>query len=416
MRIGITTVGAMIAMMAGASARTEIIEVAQNDSTSAATKEIQSVLNAAKDSGQTNTAEIAKDQSANAAALSQAAQLAQRAIANGPDTAIEQKVAADAQQLNDSIKSLSPEAQKLLAQNSAPALRAPDPDAAPTKATPVPPAAADGKPKAAGAAADGKAGEVPVKVDNDIHIYAEGVAYFDSREAIGVFTDQVELQHPGFHLFCEQLEIYMIKDSEKKNSPAEPAAGAPKPSVGTAPPGGPGGAASVAGAANSDTTGTVGRTADPDAPAPKAGPAAPSTPPGAAAKPGEAPKSDTPQPDKNIRQAIARGPKVVIIKKTETAENQIGVCRNATYIGENGDIILRDMPLVQRGNHVHYAIDPSTYMVIHQNGKLDTHGPAKTDIIEEKEETPAAGVTPATAPAVPVAPPAKAGPPAKTPR
>ncbi len=411
MRIGITSVGALVAMMAGVFARTDLL-VAQSDSTSAASKEIQSVLNAAKDSGQANTTQIAKDLVNDGAALTQAAQLAQRAIANGPDTALEQKVASDAQQLNDSIKGLSPEAQKLLAQNSAPALRAPDPDAAPAKATPVTPAAADGKPKAA----DGKAGEVPVKVDNDIHIYAEGVAYFDSREAIGVFTDQVELQHPGFHLFCEQLEIYMLKDSEKKGSSAEPAAGAPKPSVGTAPPGGPGGAASVAGAANSDTTGTVGRAADPDALAPKAGPAAPSTPPGAAPKPGEAPKSDAPQPDKNIRQAIARGPKVVIIKKTETAENQIGVCRNATYIGENGDIILRDMPLVQRGNHVHYAIDPSTYMIIHQNGKLDTHGPAKTDIIEEKEETPAAGVTPATAPAVPAPPPAKAGPPAKTPR
>ena len=79
------------------------------------------------------------------------------------------------------------------------------------------------------------------------------------------------------------------------------------------------------------------------------------------------------------------GRKVVIRKLDEKGELQIGICRHATYIGESGDIILREMPQVQRGNNVIIARDPSTYMVLKQNGELKVHGPADTKI-EQKPD------------------------------
>jgi hypothetical protein len=409
MRNGIFSAGIALAMTAGAMARTEMIEIAQNDSSPAQTSK---VLNAAKAGGQAESAQVAREQKTDGPTLEGLAQQAQHALAQSNDTAQQNRLAADGKKLEDTLKTLSPEAQKLLTQsNTLPAMRAPDPDAAASavKAAPAVPAPA---PKAAAAAADekkgdSKPGEPPAKKDDNVHITSQGAAYFDSKEAIGVFTDDVQVNHPGFVLYCEQLEVYMLKDDEKKKMQEEqekkklqqqPPAAKPAAAVSTA-----GTPALVGGAVL--TSATAARTANPDEVAPAGAPVA--QPATAAAD------NKEPQPDQSIRQAIARGPKVVIIKNTETGEQQIGVCRTATYVGENGDIILRDMPLVQRGNHVHYATDPSTYMIIKQDGKMHTFGPAKVDIIEEKEKKPAAPTAtaaPATPPPPGPAKPAKPGP------
>jgi len=402
MRIGTISAGILLAMTAGA--------IAQSGSS---VQETSKVLNAAKAGGQAESAQIAREHGTDGATLDGLAQQAQRALAQAPDTGQQNRMAADGRKLEDTLKTLSPEAQKLLSQSNAlPAMRAPDPDAATAavKTAPAVPAAA--APKAAPVGADekgngAKPGEAPAKKDNNVHITSQGAAYFDSREAIGVFTDDVVVNHPGFQLFCEQLEVYMLKDDEKKKMEEEQA----KKKQQQAPAAKPGGTAisapgtpTLIGGVLTSTT--AARTANPDEVAPVAAPAA---------KPADAaPASKEPEPDNTIRQAIARGPKVTIVKNTETGEPQIGVCRTATYIGENGDIIMRDMPLVQRDNNVHYATDPSTYMIIKQNGELKTFGPAKTDIIQKEEKkgpAPAgAAVAPVTPPPPGPAKPAKAGP------
>ena len=408
MRNGIISAGILLAMTAG-------VIVAQS-----ATQDTSNVLNAAKASGQAESSKVAREHSTDSATLDNLAQQAQRALAQGSDNAQQNKLAADGRKLEDTLKTLSPEAQKLLSQsNTAPVMRAPDPDstAAAVKAAPAVPTPV--APKAAPVGADekkddGKPGEPPAKKDNNVHINSQGAAYFDSKEAIGVFTDDVIVNHPGFQLFCEQLEVYMLKDDEKKKIEEDQK----KKEAQQPPTAKPGGAAISLPAASPTLTGggiltsaTAARTANPDEVAPTGAGAAP------VAKPADAPPEDKgAQPDSNIRQAIARGPKVVIIKNTETGEQQIGVCRTATYIGENGDIIMRDMPLVQRGNHVHYATDPSTYMIIKQDGKLHTFGPAKVDIIEEKEKKPAApGATAAPPTPAPPGPAKPAAKPAKPP-
>ena len=180
-----------------------------------------------------------------------------------------------------------------------------------------------------------------------MEITSQGALYFDPSQSIGVFTDDVVVNHPQFHLTCDELEVYLLKDGEKKKP--EPAAG--DKGVAAAVPEG-----------------------------------------------SEPPPAD--KGDAQIKQAIAKGRKVVIQKLDENGEIQVGICRHATYIGESGDIIMRDMPQVQRGRNATIATDPSTYMIIKQNGQFKTFGPARTEIIQKDK----AGVKPGAPGGAPLAP------------
>ena len=192
-------------------------------------------------------------------------------------------------------------------------------------------------------------------------ITCQGTAYFDSKMAMGVFVDDVVVIHPQFIIHCEELEVYMAKDK-------------PKPAA----------AVNVNGKPI----------------------------------PGGAPSAETPASaiqDGGIDRAIAKGKRVIIEKLDEHGEPQIGICRHCTYIGSNGDVFLRDMPQVQRGSNVIRATSPTTYMVITQDGKLNTHGPTATDIIQKKKaDDPAAATPPASgaapAPKAPTARKSKTGP------
>lgn len=173
-------------------------------------------------------------------------------------------------------------------------------------------------------------------------ITSQGEAFFDSRQSMGVFTDDVVVVHPQFHMTGDVLEIYMNKEEKK------------------------------------------------DAPPAKAG-----------AEPTSAPKPEAtgnPAGDSNIRQAIAKGRKVVIQKLSETGEMQIGICRHATYIGATGEIVMRDYPQVQRGKSVIIGTSPTTVITIKPNGELLTQGPTKTDIIQEADKNAHHQAAPAQTP------------------
>ncbi len=190
-------------------------------------------------------------------------------------------------------------------------------------------------------------------------ITSKGSAFFDSRQAMGVFTDDVECSHPQFHLNSDTLEVFMLKDDEKAELEAKLAKRPMRL---------------------------------PDAP-------------------------EEPEPDKSVKQAIAKGRKVIIQKLSETGELQIGISRHATYVGENGDVILRDWPQVQRGRNVVVATDPSTVMTIKQNGALKTQGPNRVDIVQEGDKkapinqvpknsaVPPPAANPTSGPAEPIGPP-----------
>ncbi len=170
-------------------------------------------------------------------------------------------------------------------------------------------------------------------------VTSQGEAFFDSKQSLGVFTDDVVVTHPQFHMTGDVLEIYMNKQEEKNSPPAK--AGEVQTSEKKTETGGP------------------------------------------------------PVGDSSIKQAIAKGRKVVIQKLSETGEIQIGICRHATYVGATGEIVMRDYPQVQRGKSVIIGTSPDTVITIKPNGELLTRGPTRTDIIQEADKRAPVNATPA---------------------
>lgn len=240
-------------------------------------------------------------------------------------------------QLNSALESVSTDEGKvLLAQNSnAPTMRSPGADQVVPSAQVNPADVSAAKPQPIRPTPLNR----PAKQEPErTVITSEGAAFFDSKQAMGVFTDDVIVNHPQFHITCDVLEVYMLKDGETPEAKPRPAN----------------------------------------------------------VLPGEAEHT----PDSSVKQAIAKGRKVVIQKLSETGEVQIGICRHATYVGATGEIIMRDYPQVQRGRNVVIATDPSTVMTIKPTGELRTQGPNRVDIIQgdaNKKDATGSGVAPAGA-------------------
>ncbi len=298
--------------------QTTIVESIPKAKAVDASEEAGRVLNNASAAGRSEAERISLDQSAGKTRLDQAVDKSQ-SKSDDHSGNVERAMVEDVnRKLDPALSRVAPEGKKLVAQsNAAPALRAPA-----ASIDPAQPVRAKAVGDEAPAPATTKPGKTEGAADSHIDIVCQGALYFDSAQSMAVFTEDVVLTHPQFHLTCDELQVYMLKDSEK---PKEPVA------VKTA-----------------TTT--------------------------------EAPK---PQQDSSVKQAIATGRKVVIQKRSETGEMQIGISRSATYIGESGDIILRDMPQVQRGRNLIIATDRSTYMILKQNGELKVRGPSRTEIIQE---------------------------------
>ena len=302
------------------------------------------VLKKASNNGRAEAEKISLDQSAGRTRLDQLVDHNKSARTEGGGSIDKSLVDAVNRKLDPAMGRVAPEGKTLIAQSSnAPAMRAPDSGddrAVPVKDKPVDedmtltPLVRSKRDSQSAAPAPSSPAKSDAASDAPIDIVSQGALYFDSAQSMAIFTEDVVVNHPQFHLTCDELQVYMLKEGEK----------------------------------------------DPK----KAAPAPPSPP-------GEAPK---PKQDSSVKQAIATGRKVVIQKRSENGEMQIGISRHATYIGESGDIILREMPQVQRARNLIIATDRSTYMVFKQNGELKVHGPARTEIIQEAAKK---GKEPATA-------------------
>ena len=268
-----------------------------------------------------------------------------------PSFAEQSERSASEARLKAAMKQVSPQGRSILAQSAAaPPMRAPtetpgslsvsaDARPQPVKPTPINPP---------------KTGAPPEHTTID----CQGAAFFDSKQGMGVFTDDVVVVHPQFHITCDVLEVYMKKDKKEPDKKAGVADG-----VLVTPPGKTASQLLAEGASSTPATA-------PD-PAPE---------------------------DSGIETAIAKGRKVVINKKSETGELQIGICRHATYIGASGDIVMREYPQVQRGTRTVRGTAPSTILTLKQNGELVTSGPTAVDIIQEDpKKAPQAGATGAPA-------------------
>src|SRR6266700_2551725 len=64
----------------------------------------------------------------------------------------------------------------------------------------------------------------------------------------------------------------------------------------------------------------------------------------------------------------------------------VGRSDKATYTATTGDVELVGTPRVQEGPNLHVATSPDTVMVVSQNSQLRTHGPSRTEIVQQPKE------------------------------
>jgi lipopolysaccharide transport protein LptA len=119
----------------------------------------------------------------------------------------------------------------------------------------------------------------------------------------------------------------------------------------------------------------------------------------------------------SLEKAVAEG-NVGLVRDRPAANGgpptrAVGRCDKATYTATTGDVELAGTPRVQEGPNLHVATSPDTVMVISQNSQLRTHGPSRTEIVqqpnedqtkENKGEARKVGPQPAPAQSVPAAP------------
>ena len=157
---------------------------------------------------------------------------------------------------------------------------------------------------------------------------------FDLNNAIFIFSGHVRARHPDFYIECEELEVHMIKEDDSAPKKAD------KPKT------------------------------------------APKNDPISASGAGKGKSEDKAPP---IRKAIARGPMVIIEKRSLEGDVQQGRCRRLEYDGTTRNITLSDYPQVQKGNVLHIATTADTTMVFDKDGRLSTNGRPRTVILSDDQ-------------------------------
>jgi lipopolysaccharide transport protein LptA len=82
----------------------------------------------------------------------------------------------------------------------------------------------------------------------------------------------------------------------------------------------------------------------------------------------------------------------------------VGRADKATYTANTGDVELMGTPRVQEGPNLHVATSPDTVMVIGQNSQLRTHGPSRTQIVQQPTEEKKGQANPSQTPAAQASP------------
>jgi|SRR5437762_4443262 len=82
----------------------------------------------------------------------------------------------------------------------------------------------------------------------------------------------------------------------------------------------------------------------------------------------------------------------------------VGRSDKATYTATTGDVELVGTPRVQEGQNLHVATSPDTIMIISQNSQLRTHGPSRTQIVQQPNEEKKGQANPSQTPAAQASP------------
>jgi len=94
--------------------------------------------------------------------------------------------------------------------------------------------------------------------------------------------------------------------------------------------------------------------------------------------------------NQSLEKAVAEG-NVGLVRDRPAASGgpptrAVGRADKATYTAATGDVELMGTPRVQEGPNLHVATSPDTVMVISQNSQLRTHGPSRTEIVQQPKE------------------------------
>src|SRR5262249_16332256 len=112
--------------------------------------------------------------------------------------------------------------------------------------------------------------------------------------------------------------------------------------------------------------------------------------------------------NQSLERAIAEG-NVGLIRDRPDANGgpptrAVGRADKATYTATTGDVELAGTPRVQEGPNLHGATSPDTVMSISQNSKLRTHGPSRTEIIQQPNDEKKGQASPSQTPAAQTSP------------
>ena len=192
------------------------------------------------------------------------------------------------------------------------------------------PASSD--PAAANTEAPGVAAPTPA---TETEILANQGATFSAKDRVAVFTGSVIVKDPRFNLSCDELTVYLSKGAVS--------AAVPTPAAGTTPP-----------------------------------------PMDPAAKAGEE-RSTGADRSNGLERAVAKGHVVITQKRAPTKAGEeekvsVGTADTAEYDSKTGDMTLRGTPKVVQNGDSHEALSKSTYMILHRDNSLETHGPSSTHI------------------------------------
>jgi lipopolysaccharide transport protein LptA len=112
--------------------------------------------------------------------------------------------------------------------------------------------------------------------------------------------------------------------------------------------------------------------------------------------------------NQSLEKAIAEG-NVGLVRDRPAANGgpptrAVGRSDKATYTANTGDVELVGTPRVQEGPNLHVATSPDTVMVVSQNSQLRTHGPSRTEIVQQPDDAKKGQAKPSQTPAAQASP------------
>jgi lipopolysaccharide transport protein LptA len=112
--------------------------------------------------------------------------------------------------------------------------------------------------------------------------------------------------------------------------------------------------------------------------------------------------------NQSLEKAIAEGNVGLVRERPNpnggSSTRAVGRADKATYTATTGDVELVGTPRVQEGPNLHVATSPDTVMVVSQNSQLRTHGPSRTEIVQQPDQEKKGQANPSQTPAAQASP------------